>query len=75
MLTVKINDPWIEEHLAVVAKAHGKSPEEFVMDNIAEYLEDLEDYEECERRMADIQSGKRRTYTHEEVVRELGLAH
>ena len=75
MLAVKINDPWIEEHLTVVAKANGKSPEEFVMDTIAEYLEDLEDYEECERRMADIRSGKTKTISSVEMERRLGLAH
>ena len=75
MLAVKINDPWIEEHLAAVAKTHGKSPEEFVMDKIAEYLEDLEDYEECERRMADIRSGKSQVISSQEMERRLDLAH
>jgi RHH-type rel operon transcriptional repressor/antitoxin RelB len=75
MLAVKINDPWLEEHLAAVAREQGKSRTALVRDLVADYLEDLEDYAECERRMADLKAGRSRVYTSEEVERELDLAH
>ncbi len=75
MLEVKITDPWLEEHLSAEAAKRHQSPQEFLQAVIAEHLEDLEDVAECDRRMADIRSGKTKTISLSEMERRLGLAH
>jgi plasmid stability protein len=71
MLTVNINDPWVEEHLTVAAAERHQSPEEFMRNVIAEYLEDQEDYRDAVAAMQDPSP----SIPLEEVMRQYGLEH
>ena len=73
MLTIKL-PPEIERRLAALAMAAGRSESDYVHDVLVEYLGDIEDNEIAERRMKEIQAGRSRTYTLEEVECDLGLA-
>ena len=63
----------IEERLNALAKATGRSKTYYVREAILEHLDDLEDAYLAERRLEDIRAGHSRTYSLEEVERELGL--
>ncbi len=73
MLPVKLPAD-IENRLDRLAKATGKTKAFFARQAIVEHLEDLEDIYLAEQRSLDNRAGKSRTYTLEEVERELGLA-
>jgi RHH-type rel operon transcriptional repressor/antitoxin RelB len=61
------------ERLKSLAEAQGQSPTDFMSKAILEYMEDLEDLIRAEEVMRDLESGKSRTYTLDEVERRLGL--
>ncbi len=52
----------------------GRSKTFYMLEAIREHLDDLEDLYLAEQRLIDVRTGKSRTYTLEEVERELGLA-
>ena len=60
--------------LQALCERTGKSEISYVLEAVNEYLEDIEDVYIAEQRLADIRSGRSRTYTLEEVEKELGLA-
>jgi RHH-type rel operon transcriptional repressor/antitoxin RelB len=60
--------------LQALTERTGRSETSYVLEAVNEYLEDFEDVQIAEERLADIRSGRSRTYTLEEVERELGLA-
>lgn len=62
-----------EKRLNILAKATGRSKAFYVRKAIENELDDLEDIYLAEKRLEDIRSGKSRTYTLEEVEKELGL--
>ena len=64
----------VENRLDRLAKATGRTKAFFARQAIVEHLEDLEDIYLAEQRSLDNRAGKSRTYTLEEVERELGLA-
>ncbi len=64
----------LEQRLTTLAADTGRSKAFYIREAIAEYIEDLEDIYLAEKRLADIKSGKSRTYTLEEVEQRLGLA-
>ena len=64
----------IENRLDRLAKATGRTKAFFARQAIVEHLEGLEDIHLAEQRSLDNRAGKSRTYTLEEVERELGLA-
>ena len=64
----------IEERLDAAVKTTGCSKDSFVREAIVERLSELEDLQIAEQRLKDNQAGRSRTYTLEEVERELGLA-
>ncbi len=64
----------VEERLERLAKATGRTKTFYAREAILEHLDDLEDLYLAERRLIDNRAGKSRTYTLEEVERELGLA-
>ncbi len=74
MLAVKINDPWLEEHLKFESKNLGKSRSALVREALDRYLEDLEDYRDAVSAMADIKSGKSQVISSAEMDRRLDLA-
>ncbi len=61
------------ERLKSLADASGQSPTDFISEAVLEHIEDLEDARRAEEIMKKIESGEHRTYTLEEVERELGL--
>jgi RHH-type rel operon transcriptional repressor/antitoxin RelB len=73
MLSLKLPSD-VESRLDRLAKATGRSKSYFAREAIEEHLDDLEDLYLAERRLSDLEAGKSRTYTLEEVERELGLA-
>ena len=64
----------VEERLERLAKATGRTKTFYAREAILEHLDDLEDLYLAERRLIDNRAGKSRTFTLEEVERELGLA-
>lgn len=64
----------IESRLEALAKATGRTKTFYVREAILEYLDDLEDLYLAEQRLIDLRAGRSRTYTLDEVERDLGLA-
>ena len=64
----------VEDRLDRLAKATGRTKTFYAREAIVEHLSELEDLYLAEQRLIDNQAGKSRTYTLEEVERELGLA-
>lgn len=73
MLSVRL-PPEDEARLDAVAKRTGRTKSHYVRDLILEALEDLEDLADAEERIQAIRDGRSRTYTLDEVERQLGLA-
>ncbi len=73
MLSVRLPAD-IEDRLDRLAKATGRTKAFYARQAIVEHLEDLEDIHLAERRSSDNRAGKSRSYTLEEVKRELGTA-
>ena len=65
--------PEIQERVNFWSNRNNKTPDVFLRDIIAEYLEDLEDYEEAVRISSEIRSGRMKTHSWEEVRERLGL--
>ena len=63
----------IFERLQSAATQLGETPSDVILAAIEGYLEDREDISRAEEILEEIRSGKMRTYTLEEVERELGL--
>jgi RHH-type transcriptional regulator, rel operon repressor / antitoxin RelB len=61
------------ERLKSAATELGETPSNVVLAAIEGYLEDREDVRRADEILDQIHSGKMRTYTLEEVERELGL--
>lgn len=61
------------ERLKSLAEAKGQSPTDFMSEAILEYIEDLEDVNRAEAILKEVKAGRMKTYTLEEVSRELGL--
>ena len=73
MLDIRLPED-IESRLDFLAKATGRTKTFYAREAILEYLEDLEDLYLSEQRLADIQAGRSKTYTLDEVKSRLGLA-
>ena len=73
MLAVRLS-PEIEKRLEALAKATGRTKTYYVREAIIEHLDDLEDIYLAQNRLEDIRAGRSRTYTLEEVERDLDLA-
>lgn len=72
MLAIRLPEE-IEARLESLAKATGRTKTFYAREAILEYLEDMEDLYLAEQVLADIQAGRSKTYTLEEVKKELGL--
>lgn len=64
----------VEARLEALAKATGRTKTFYAREAILEHLDDLEDLYLAEQRLVDVRAGRSRTYTLEEVERDLGLA-
>ena len=65
--------PEFQERVNFWSTKKNKRPDIFLKNIIAEYLEDLEDYEDAARISAEIKAGRMKTYSLEEVREHLGL--
>ena len=65
----------VEERLDRLALLTGRSKSFYAREAIVEHLDDLEDIYMAEKVLEDIRAGREKTYTMEEVERELGLEH
>lgn len=63
----------IEERLDRLAKRSGRTKTWYAREAIVAHLDDLEDLQIAEERLRALREGRSRTYTQEEVERELGL--
>ena len=64
----------VESRLDALAKATGRTKTFYAREAILEHLDDLEDLYLAEKRLIEIQAGRSKTYSLEEVERSLGLA-
>ena len=72
MLAVRLPEE-IEHRLVNLAKKTGRTKSFYAREAILEYLDDLEDIYLAEKRLEDLRAGRSRTYTLEEVEKELDL--
>ncbi len=72
MLTIKLPEE-IDSRLERLAKATGRTKTFYAREAILAHLDDLEDLYLAGQRLIDNRAGRSRTYTLEEVERELGL--
>lgn len=63
----------VETRLEALAQATGRTKTFYAREAILEHLDDLEDLYLAEQRLIDIRAGRSRTYTLDEVERDLGL--
>jgi RHH-type rel operon transcriptional repressor/antitoxin RelB len=64
----------VENRLTALAQITGRTKTFYVREAILEHLDDLEDLYLAEQRLVDVRAGHSRTYTLDEVERDLGLA-
>lgn len=72
MLAIRLPEE-IEARLTDLALKTGRTKTYYARQAILEYLDDMEDLYLAEQRYGAIKSGKSKTYTLEEVEKELGL--
>jgi len=65
--------PEIEERLAALAKATGRTKSFYVREAILEHLEDLEDAYLAAATLERVRRGKERVFTTEQLRADLGL--
>ncbi len=72
MLELKLSDS-LEVRLREMASEAGQSPNEFAVQALKSYMENREDYLEAVDALAEDKKSGSRTYSTDEVRRELGL--
>lgn len=73
MLAIRLTDD-IETRLNRLAKATGRTKTFYAREAIVEYLDDLEDLYLAEQRYEEIQAGRAKTFTLDEVKVQIGIA-
>ncbi|HTV05937.1 MAG TPA: DUF6290 family protein [Acidobacteriaceae bacterium] len=63
----------LSKRLTKLAKRTGRTKSFYMIEAIREHLDDLEDLYLAEQRLIALHEGRSRTYTLEEVVRDLDL--
>jgi RHH-type rel operon transcriptional repressor/antitoxin RelB len=63
----------IENRLAALAKATGRTKTFYAREAMLAYIEDMEDLYLAEQRMADLREGRETTIPIEEVMRDYGM--
>ncbi len=71
-ISIRLSDE-LAKRLEKLAKRTGRTKSFYVTKAIEEHLQDLEDLYIAEQRLIDLRAGRSRTYTTQEVERELGL--
>ncbi len=72
MLALRL-PPDLEKRLDDLAKRTGRTKSFYAREAIIEHIGDLEDLYLAEKRYEDVLAGRSKTYSLEEVERELGL--
>jgi RHH-type rel operon transcriptional repressor/antitoxin RelB len=72
-LSVRL-DADTQQRLKVLAERTGRTTTYYVREAIEKHLDDLEDIYLADQAIEELRRGRARTYTLEEVERELGLA-
>jgi RHH-type rel operon transcriptional repressor/antitoxin RelB len=72
MLAIRLPQS-IEKRLEKLAERTGRTKTYYAREAILEHLEDLEDIYLAEKRLEDLRAGRSRTYTLDEVTKNLGL--
>ncbi|MGA7884321.1 MAG: DUF6290 family protein [Acidobacteriaceae bacterium] len=72
MLAIRLPED-IEKRLDRLAKRSGRTKTWYAREAILRHIEDLEDIQIAEEELIAIRAGRSRTYTLEEVERDLGL--
>lgn len=72
MLALRL-PPEIEERLAALAKATGRSKSYYAREAILQHLDDLEDVYLAERELEEVRAGRSETSSLEEVMKQYGL--
>jgi len=73
MLAIRL-PPEIEKRLERLARKTGRTKTFYAREAILEHLDDMEDLYLAEKRYAAVLAGKSKSFTLEEVERDLGLA-
>lgn len=71
-ISVRLSDD-LSRRLQKLSKRTGRTKTFYVVKAVEEHLEELEDIYIAEQRLIDLREGRSRTYTLNEVERELGL--
>ncbi|HEX3661092.1 MAG TPA: DUF6290 family protein [Acidobacteriaceae bacterium] len=74
MLAIRLPED-IEKRLDRLAKRSGRTKTWYAREAILRHIEELEDLQIAEERLRALKEGRSRTYTLEEIERELGLDH
>jgi len=64
----------VSQRLEHLAEQTGRTKTYYMLEAIREHIDDLEDLYLAEQRLIDMQSGRSKTHSLEEVERSLGLA-
>ena len=64
----------VQMRLSQAAQATGRSPADLVTKAVMNLLDDIEDVAAADQVLADLAAGRSRTWSLEEVERDLGLA-
>ena len=72
MLTLRL-PPALEKSLGRQARAARQTKSEFVRAAVTERIAEAEDYRIAVKRLRALKAGKSRTYTAEDIKRDLGL--
>ena len=72
-VSVRLPDD-VSMRLQDLAQLTGRSKTFYMIEAIREHLDDLEDLYIAEKRLIEIRAGRSKTYSLEEVERNLGLA-
>ena len=73
MLAVKIPEE-IEERFGTLVRQKGGTPSDYLVDLLIRHLEDIEDIEDAQTRLADLKAGRSGTVTLEEVMDRYDMA-
>ena len=72
MLAIRLSEE-IEDRLAALAKATGRTKTFYAREAILKYIDDLEDIYLAEKRLEDIKANRSTTIPLEDVMRRYGL--
>lgn len=73
MLAVKIPEE-IEDRFDALVRQKGGTPSDYLVGLLIRHLEDIEDIEDAQKRLADLKTGRSASVSLEEVMDRYGMA-